>query len=472
MAAGDPNTALIGELLEEISRNPPGIVARKLLVEHYMFVGWLEAALDNAKELRGLASTDPDVTKVIQLLEKESQPPAPERRPVSAASGSAAEAQEWDSKTGQYKKKAQAKPSSTRLHTAFIQPIGDLDDARHDLTSGYQALRAKAKYVLADLLHLQTLQKKAGLPQSKRTAKVQAIADGGGGGTHGKPGLPGSARSAARKIRENPKEATSLVISDLEETMNWIGAPYGKPSGATNDAVRDALVKRKSAIESALPDELKVHCELALMHVEHENLDRNYANNETMLGDEVKDISRAEFYVTEDNYAWAMSELVQAIQANSGVLRNPLSKEMFTPKDIRGILMHPTGHPLAALRVEQHEMSKGVRTETIEQMEKLSKILNEDQTNDTIPSRKAVDEFLLYIATLPDPEQKAIEGLRCPAKDSHTGQSYDFSIGEAVRDAKGNRVCFHKTGDFIGQAATHLRQNRGVAPNPDRCEVM
>lgn len=92
-------------------------------------------------------------------------------------------------------------------------------------------------------------------------------------------------------------------------------------------------------------------------------------------------------------------ELVQAIQANGGVLRNPLSREMFTPKDVKGILLHPAGQSLAALRVEQHEMSKGVRSETIDQMEKLSAILLADQSSDTLPSRKAVDEFLLYIAT-------------------------------------------------------------------------
>lgn len=72
---------------------------------------------------------------------------------------------------------------------------------------------------------------------------------------------------------------------------------------------------------------------------------------------------------------------------------------MFTPKDVKGILLHPTGKSLAALRVEQREMSKGVRTETIIQMETLSAILLADQSSDTLPSRKAVDEFLLYIAT-------------------------------------------------------------------------
>jgi len=34
-----------------------------------------------------------------------------------------------------------------------------------------------------------------------------------------------------------------------------------------------------------------------------------------------------------------------------------------------------------------------------------------------------------------------------------------------VRDAKGNRVCFHKTGDFIGQAAKYLQVQKGVAPD-------
>ena len=73
---------------------------------------------------------------------------------------------------------------------------------------------------------------------------------------------------------------------------------------------------------------------------------------------------------------------------------------------------------------------------------------------------------------MPELEQKAIEGLKCPAKDSHTGQAYDSSIGEAVRDAKGNRVCFHKTGDLISQAAAHLRQQKGVAPDTDKCSIM
>lgn len=73
---------------------------------------------------------------------------------------------------------------------------------------------------------------------------------------------------------------------------------------------------------------------------------------------------------------------------------------------------------------------------------------------------------------MPESEQKAINGLKCPAKDSHTGQAYDFTIGEAVQDAKGNKVCFHKTGDFIKQAAEYLARNSSKSPNADKCVVM
>jgi hypothetical protein len=396
--SGGPDMAYIAELYENISREPPAIGARKLLIEHYISVGneWLDGALDEAKKLKILAPADPEVTSFLQQLEKKSEPPAPEKKasPVASASG----LQESKANTARPKSTTWSMPDK-RTDATSVQSIGDLDEARQDLTTGYRNMRAKAISVLGHLLRLQSLHRKAGLPQSENVDKVKAIVDGRRAGTSSKIRPPGSARGVARHVRDHPKEATDSVIADLEDSMDWIRAPYGKPSGASIDETRDDLVKRKSAIESALPEELKIHCELAFMHVEHERLNRNYVNDETMLGDEVKDIPRADFYVTEDNYAWSMDELVQAIQANSGVLRNPLSKEMFTPKDIKGILMHPSGHPLAALRVEQRRMSKGVRTETIDRMEKLSMVLLDDNSIDAIPSRTAVDEFLVYIAT-------------------------------------------------------------------------
>tara|TARA_R110002003_G_scaffold119_5_gene10585 strand:- start:9673 stop:10962 length:1290 start_codon:yes stop_codon:yes gene_type:complete len=395
----DPDMALIGELLEDISRNPPAVAARKLLVEHYISVGWLDAATDIAKDLQILAPKDTEVTEFLHVLQKTPEPPAAEKMPVPALSVGTAETRVWDPKTGRYKKTTALKTSKKAADPPATEWLGDLESARQELTHGYQALRAKAKYVLADITHLQTLQKKASLPASKNVARIQALAEGRESRPAVMSGPPCSARSVARTIRDNPSEATSIAITDLEDTMKRARNPRGQTSKANDDMVRSVLVRRRDALQAALSDELKIHCELALMHIEHEFLKRNYANTETMLGDEIKHVSRANFYVTEDNYAWDMLELVQAITANSGVMRNPLSKEMFTPEDVKGILLHPLGKALAALTVEQHEMSKGVRVETVVRMEAFSRVLLEDQTSDTLPSRKAVDEFLAYIAT-------------------------------------------------------------------------
>jgi hypothetical protein len=110
------------------------------------------------------------------------------------------------------------------------------------------------------------------------------------------------------------------------------------------------------------------------------------------------------------------------------------------------------------MQVEQSKLKHGVRPKTVEQLDKMSVILLADQSSDQMESRHVVDEFATYLATLPLSEQSALDELRVPATDTHTGQPFDTSIGEAVRDAQGNRVCFHKTGDLIRQAVNFLRQ--------------
>jgi hypothetical protein len=177
-----------------------------------------------------------------------------------------------------------------------------------------------------------------------------------------------------------------------------------------------------------------------------------------MYGDPVSEIPRERFWVSEDGYPWDMEELAQAITSNGGVIRNPLSRQLFTPVDVKAIVSHRLGKPLAALQLAQSELSKGVRPKTIEHLANMSSILLSDNSADQMASRHVIDEFLAYVATLPEAEQNALDGLRVPARDSHTGQAFDSSIGEAVRDAQGNRVCIHKIGDFLGQAAKHLRQ--------------
>jgi hypothetical protein len=127
-------------------------------------------------------------------------------------------------------------------------------------------------------------------------------------------------------------------------------------------------------------------------------------------------------------------------------MRNPLSKNMFTPADVKAILQHELGRSLGALQVEQRLLNRGIRPRTVDEMDRIAKILLADMTDDALQSRQAIDEFMAYAATLPAAEQNAIECLRVPAKDSHTGQAFDGSIGETIRDAKGNKLCFHKAG--------------------------
>lgn len=152
-------------------------------------------------------------------------------------------------------------------------------------------------------------------------------------------------------------------------------------------------------LQTALPHPLKPPCSLALMHLEHERLHRSYANTETMLLDPISSIPRSNFYVTEDNYAWDLSELVAAISANEGVMRNPLSGQMFTPSDVRGIMGSAHGRSLVALQVAQKEMSEGVRPETIDRMEKLADVMLGERERDQMGSRRAMDEFQAYVAT-------------------------------------------------------------------------
>jgi hypothetical protein len=182
-----------------------------------------------------------------------------------------------------------------------------------------------------------------------------------------------------------------------------------------------------------------------------------------MLGDPVSEIPHDKFLVTEDNYAWDMSELVQAITASSGVMRNPLTKTMFTPQDIRRILAHQDGAALKPIRAKQESFRNGLATthpDTIRKISELGKVMLEDQTEDAAPSRKAMDEFLGYAATLPDKEQEALDNLKIPARDSHSRQAYDYTVGEAVNDAKSNVTCGHKVGDFLRQAAEYLGKQR------------
>ena len=424
-----PDLGLINELYEAIEQHPPAIEARKLLVQHYLLVGWTDAAKDAVTELLKLVSKD-ERTMFSTLVDmgNASQPQTKVPAPVTAPKP--------------------VKPSH----------ITDVQSAMQEFTKGSKALRERAKKLQHQLRLVSNLQLQQGnaLIYDKLTQDINALVDGQIS-LAVRVQQPNNVKVVARTMEGKRHQALDTAISDLTNMARWLHSQGSQQPTSDNDAVREALVKRVRALTAALPAGLQEHASTALMHVEHELLGREYVCKETMLGDPIALISRANFWVSEDGYAWDMEELAQAISSNGGVMRNPLSRQMFTPTDIRAIIKHPLGKGLGALQIEQSKLSKGVRPATIERLADLAKVLETDMSTDQMASRHAIDDFLAYVATLPQTEQKSIDKLRVPATDSHTGQPFDSTIGEAVRDAQGNRVCMHKTADFIGQAVRHLR---------------
>ena len=252
---------------------------------------------------------------------------------------------------------------------------------------------------------------------------------------------PVSVRESARNVAANRDKAQELLVQDFEAVIAWASS---QETPVSLESIRDRLVKRRTLLDAALPENMARYTTDALALVERKHLKKKYVNSETMLGDKVEEIPAENFFVSEDNYAWDMEELVQALAVNDGVMRNPLSKEMFTEADIRNILSHPLGVRLKPIQLAQSQLKQGVRAETIRRVEALGSILLADQTENAAPSRSATDEFLAYMATLPDNEQNTINSLKIPARDKLNGQPYDYTIGQSVKDAKSNLTCFHK----------------------------
>jgi hypothetical protein len=452
--------AFLNELYEEIETNPPALEARKLLIQQCMEAGWTDAARDAIQDLLSISPFDEDAHAWADIL----------------------------SETFSIQQQSSPLPATAPLPPRPAIPE-DIEAAQIELLRGYQALRTKAAKLLRETCLVRDLAKQNGDPMTESRGssimnvlgsilfvakkKEEPLSSGLGGHIQNLTDLaygrvssvvrvrqPGSAQSVARAMESNTERALDIAVGDLEDMARWLRSTTSQSILLDNDGVREALVKRVDMLSAALSNGMQKYASMALMHVEHEILRRTYVCDETMYGDKVADIPRARFLVTEDGYPWDMEELAQAIASNGGVMRNPLSGQMFTTNDIRMIVQHPFGKRLAALQIEQSKLSQGVRPKTIEELEKMSTILLDDMSADQMESRHVVDKFMAYVATLPEPEQKALDGLRVPAKDSHTGQAFDTSIGEAVRDAQRNVLCFHKCGDLLKQAARHLRSKR------------
>ncbi|KAI0127150.1 hypothetical protein BJ170DRAFT_683004 [Xylariales sp. AK1849] len=250
-----------------------------------------------------------------------------------------------------------------------------------------------------------------------------------------------SVKEVARQVAKFPSRSQELLHEDFESVAQWATA---QEPPLNKDQIRQRLFRRKDLLEAALPDSMKSSIESAMMLAERHSLAKKYVNNSTMLGEAVEDIPRGNFFVSEDNFAWDMEELAQALKVNDGVMRNPYSRNMFSESDIRKIMRHPLAQVLRPLQIAQNELKKGIRPATIDWVAKVGRIMLADQSPDAGQSRKAMDEFLAYSVTLPDSEQTTLNSLKIPARDSHTGQAFDYTIGTSVGDAKANVTCFHK----------------------------
>ena len=367
------------------------------------------------------------------------------------------------------------------MNIKLTQTCCRLPDDKHlgkiELLQGYESLLERAKAFLHETTQLRNLTQQIEKPSSgatsgflslfgslfildtKKDSKVSArfekhipdlvaISDGRISSVV-RAKQPGSVKSVARSMQSKPKEAGDIAFQDLEDMARWLSSPINASLELDNDGIRETLVTRVQSLATVLPEKMKPTVSTALMHIEHEVLRRKYISGDTtMLGDLVSDIPRENFYVTEDGYAWDIDELVQSIKSNGGVMRNPISKQMFTTDDIKAIVQHPLGKSLAAMEIEQNKLKLGVRPKTIEQLDKLQTVLLEDQTAESIPSRHAVEAFMAFLATLPQAEQSSLDKLRVPATDSHTGAKFDTSIGDAVLPSSSRSNTSHPITNF------------------------
>lgn len=463
MYHAEPDLALISELLELIERNSHAQEAHILLMQHYALCGWQEEAKEEAHIVLQNDSTAKEAQIYLGDLSNGSLGQSVEEGSTKPAR-----------KFSRFKKKprdtymSREQSAQTVTWRPNLFRIVSPDASYQELEEGYVALLENAKLCLSETNALRSLKS---IDCEDQISDLAAL-------VHGrvssvvmvKPleGVKAVAEAIVAASKGGSEKGVDLAFKDLENLAGWLmnsgdlaeGFIKGKGKSTGNDdqdGLRDALVKRVKALKALLPKDLQVTADSAMIHAEHEILHHKYVNDETMAFEAVSDIPRATFWSSEDGYAWDMEELVRAITSARGVMRNPLSKQMFTKTDIRAIIQHPLGKGVQALRVEQSKLKRGVRPKTIDELDTLANTLLADNTEDGKPSHLALETFVSYLETLPSGEQQAIEDLKVPAKDSHTGIAFDTTIGEAVKDVQGNRVCIHKAGDFLAQAVKYLR---------------
>lgn len=460
-----PDLALISELIENIERSPPAQEARMLLMQHYAMCGWHDAAKEEAYRILKVDRNAKEAQEYLDTSCKWSlrRGDGDSKRKAKPAKMDIKFKEKYGKPNGSQRQSAKA---STWRPSLF--PIKSTVASLQELEDGYITLLKSAQLGLDEMKLLKDLK----APDCEDLiSDLEELAKGQVSSVVRVKPLEGAnvvAEAIVADSRNGGQNGLNAAVKDLEDLARWLRksghsanvSGKGKSRSTGNDdeaGIREALVKRARTLKALLPKNLQSLADSAMMHAEHELLHRKYINDETMGFDPVSDIPRSSFWASEDGYGWDLEELARAIRSGKGVMRNPLSKQMFTRAAIRAIIQHPLGKGLRALQVEQGKLKRGVRPQTIDQLDTLANALLNDTTEDASPSHLAVETFVSYLDTLPSGEQKAIDDLKVPAKDSHTGMAFDTTIGEAVRDVQGNRVCSHKTGDFLAQAVKYLK---------------
>ncbi|KAE8452969.1 hypothetical protein EG329_012156 [Mollisiaceae sp. DMI_Dod_QoI] len=433
---------ILDELYNALDRDPSSVFLHERLLEVWAELGDKEMTSGFASTLQQLDPYNELAAQYLGQIPKSK--PKSKQDPNKAKAPTASRQWSFSNLPG---------PSYSQGESSNSQPLPNLSGQEKDLSDGYTILKLEAQMLQVELASVLSHLSTSDHEDDEVLPNLIAMSEGRVSSVISME-QPLAVRERAREIKASPEDAEELIIEDFEAIVRWAGV---QDPPLEVDAIRERLVKRKLLLEAALPESMGQDTVTALRHIEREYLEKQYVNSETMLGDDISDIPKENFFVSEDNYAWDMDELAQAITANDGVMRNPLSKQLFTDSDIRQILAHPLGQRLKPMQLKQNQLKQGVRSATIEWVAKVGKIMLEDQSVDTAPSRHALDEFQAYVVTLPQSEQETIKSLKIPGIDSTSRQPFDYTIGESVRDAIANTTCLHKVGDFLSQAARYLK---------------
>lgn len=264
--AASPDMELISMLFDFIETSPPGISGRIILMQHWHEVGWTEAAEETAREILRLDPFNGEARQFVQSLTMDQSArlqPADEPPRARQATDRPRHAIR------------PLPPPRTAVERAAME---------YELKDAYERLQVRAKAALRETRQIRELQQEAGMtapPPDNHLQDLKAMIDGRISAVVSVR-APLSARAIARVMEADWERALDVVVADLADFVRWRRSS-GEPSGSNNDLVREMLARRVRALIAALPDtaeEIQHYPITALMHVEHEELERAYVNDE------------------------------------------------------------------------------------------------------------------------------------------------------------------------------------------------